>query len=325
MQTLNQFQSLFEQFLREQALIQSPEELYMPVQYILDLGGKRLRPIVLMLGYAAFDDKLEKALPAAMAIELFHNFTLIHDDIMDAAPLRRGKPTVHHLYGTNSGILSGDVMLAMAYKYLLKSVHESRNFAVLQEFTKTAIEVCEGQQMDINFEKSDVVDIPMYLKMIELKTSVLVACSLKIGALIAGASSQAATHLYEFGKKIGIAFQIQDDLLDAFGSPEKFGKKVGGDIVQNKKTILYLKALELADKSTRHQLTALYENTGLDEAQKISSVICIFDELKVLTHTKTIMQEFQKQAFTELDRSEIHGEKKELLQQFALELMNREV
>jgi len=272
MQSSSQLQSLFNEFLQKNEFDQQPEGLYDPINYILKIGGKRVRPVLLLLGCNLFDEDVDKALSAAFSIEVFHNFTLLHDDIMDEAPLRRGKPTVHSKYGQNTGILSGDVMLVYAYKYLTQYASHSNFAEILKTFNQVAIGVCEGQQHDMDFETRDDVTINEYLKMIEQKTAVLIAGGLKMGALIGNASIENADCLYEFGRNIGIAFQLQDDILDTFGDPEKFGKKVGGDIVQNKKTFLVLKTLELADEQNRDQLAKIMNTPTTNDNQKIELV-----------------------------------------------------
>lgn len=323
MQTLNQIQDAFERYLKANKFNQAPAALYAPVNYILDLGGKRLRPAVLLMSHYLFKDDWERSLPAAMAVEVFHNFTLLHDDIMDAAPLRRGKPTVHEKFGLSAGILSGDVMMIYAYDYLLRL--ESQHLPeIVKAFNKMAIEVCEGQQMDMNFETRQDVSISEYLKMIELKTSVLVAAAMKIGALLAGASGEDAHLLYEFGKNLGIAFQLQDDVLDTYGDPAKFGKKTGGDIVQNKKTFLYLKALEVAGGVEKAELGKLYANPVIKEADKIESVMRIFNKLNIKGLAKREKEHFQSLAFESLNRIAAPASRKKLLEGFAYALMQRE-
>jgi geranylgeranyl diphosphate synthase, type II len=328
MQTLHHFQAQFEHYLKDHLFHQPPAELYAPVNYILQPGGKRLRPAVLMLGYYLFREDVEKSLPAALAIEIFHNFTLVHDDIMDAAPLRRGHPTVHQKYNTNTGILAGDVMLAQAYNCLLQlEAGDASVRSLTSIFTQTAIEVCEGQQMDLNFENRQDVTIEEYLKMIELKTSVLVAAALKMGALLAGAAESDAQNLYEFGRHLGIAFQLQDDLLDTFGDTAKFGKKAGGDIYQNKKTYLYLKALEIADPDKKKELaewyaTALSPGEGEEKIRRVSQ---IFSELHIHDTTEKLKEKYQRQAIGYLGQVNAPAHRKKTLESFAAMLMNREV
>ncbi len=323
MQNLHQFQEAFESYLQDNKFNNTPTELYEPVNYILSLGGKRLRPALVLAGHYLFDDKIEKALPAAMAVEIFHNFSLVHDDIMDAAPLRRGQATVHNKFGLNAGILSGDAMLILAYDFLLKSEGVA-SLDLMRTFNQMAIQVCEGQQMDMNFETQHLVTIEDYLKMIELKTAVLVACSLEIGALIGGANPKDAGALYEFGRCLGIAFQLQDDILDAFGDPKKFGKKPGGDIVQNKKTYLYLMAIEIAPMEVANKLKSLFTSETSEENNKISAVLEIFDELNIKNLTEEKKAFFWKKALMALSSVKSLPGRKSLLENFATALMNRE-
>ncbi len=308
----------------ENKLSGSPAELYRPVDYLLSLGGKRLRPAALLMGHFLFADDVEKSMPAAYAIEVFHNFTLMHDDIMDAAPLRRGKPTVHEKYGLNAGILSGDVMLVYAYDYLLR-LELQRLPAVLKVFNQTAIEVCEGQQMDMNFETRNDVTIGEYIRMIELKTSVLLAAALQIGALLGNADEADAKALYEFGRNLGIAFQLQDDVLDTYGDPVKFGKKTGGDIAQNKRTFLYLKALELASDTDRKALLNHYSNAAKDNEKKIREVIGIFNKLDIKVLAENEKLRFQDAALGYLSSVNAPPKRKKILGDFAHSLLQREL
>ncbi len=323
MQTLHQIQSEFQEYLDQQTFGTEPDNLYLPVRYIMSLGGKRLRPAVLLLCHKLFNDNIAPAMPAALAIEVFHNFTLVHDDIMDQAPLRRGQPTVHHKYGTNKAILSGDVMLVLAYQYLLRLENPDLITNISKLFTKTAIEVCEGQQMDMDFEERTDVTVDEYIRMIELKTSVLVAAAMKIGALTGGAGENDAKRLYEFGRNLGIAFQLQDDLLDSFGDPEKFGKQPGGDILQNKKTYLFLKALELADADTKTELLNWYSATDFDEGKKIQSVKGIFSKLEIPAHTEQLKTAFEEKALGRLSGLNVSPDRIEWLRAFAKRLMQR--
>lgn len=325
MQNLRQLQHTFLQYMQDHPFAAKPTELYAPVDYILNLGGKRLRPVLLLMSYNLFDEAVERALPAAYAIEIFHNFSLVHDDIMDEAPLRRGKPTVHLKYDTNTGILSGDVMLIYAYDYLAKIDDPTLIAPLIHIFNQLAIEVCEGQQYDMNFETLDRVEIEDYLQMITLKTSVLIAGAMKMGALIAGAGEEDANHLYEFGKNIGIAFQLQDDILDTFGDPEKFGKKVGGDIVQNKKTYLLLKALELAEGATQSTLQEILSTSSMEEQAKVSAVTTIYESLKIREDAERIKEKYQTIAFEHLAAVAIPSERKKVLEALANELMGREI
>jgi geranylgeranyl diphosphate synthase type II len=274
---LNHFQSL--------VLKKEPSNLYEPIRYILSLGGKRLRPVLTLMASEVFDTDCKNALAAATAVEVFHNFSLIHDDIMDDAPLRRGNETVHEKWDINTGILSGDAMLILAYQYFEE--YEPSIFRELAKlFSKTALEVCEGQQYDVDFETRDDVTIPEYLKMIEYKTAVLVGAAMKMGAIVAQTSEENANLIYDFGLNLGLAFQLQDDYLDAFGDPKTFGKQVGGDIIENKKTYLYLKALEFASEDSRKQLTHLFSIQPDDNTNKIDSVKEIFDSTGASAATK---------------------------------------
>ncbi len=325
MQQVAELQSLFKTYLDENQFHQKPEGLYEPINYILSLGGKRIRPVLLLMGCNLFNDNIAQALPASFAIEIFHNFSLLHDDIMDEAPLRRGKPTVHIKYNQNTGILSGDVMLVYAYEFFLQLDDKLKIPTIIKTFNKVAIEVCEGQQYDMDFETRNDVTIDEYIKMIELKTSVLIAGGLKIGAIIGGSSEEDANHLYEFGRNIGIAFQLQDDILDTFGDPEKFGKKVGGDIVQNKKTFLVLKALELGNDEQCAKLSALMSIDSEDENVKIEAVKSIFNELQIREAAEQLMESYLELAFDHLSAVNVVEEKKEVLIKLSNELMGREV
>lgn len=262
-----------------------PANLYVPVDYSLEMGGKRLRPLLLLLSCNMFSESVQNALPAAIAIEMFHNFTLLHDDIMDKAEVRRNRPTVHKKFSENSAILSGDVMAFLSYRYLLESKSENLN-EILKLFTKTAIEVCEGQQLDMEFENRLLVAENEYIEMIRLKTAVLLACALKAGALAANAGSDMANQLYEFGINLGLAFQLQDDLLDSFGVQESFGKKIGGDILANKKTFLSIKALETATGKLKHELTGWMNRTDFNPTEKIKAVLDIYNQLNIKEQTQ---------------------------------------
>ncbi|HHS95639.1 MAG TPA: polyprenyl synthetase family protein, partial [Phaeodactylibacter sp.] len=281
MQTFKKLHRQFQQYQQKQNFPPQPKGLYDPIRYIMNLKGKQLRPLMLLMAYLLYEEEPSPALPVAYAIELFHSFTLLHDDIMDEAALRRGSPTVHHIYGTNTAILSGDVMMIYVYKYISQAVPKKLLPHILEVFNEVAIGVCEGQQMDMDFENRIDVSLAEYLQMIELKTAVLIAGTLKMGALLGGASDKDATHLYHFGKNIGIAFQIQDDYLDTFGDQKTFGKKIGGDIIQNKKTYLYLKARQVADKAQNDLLDHYYHSKDQEEEEKIKMVTSLFKELKV--------------------------------------------
>jgi geranylgeranyl diphosphate synthase, type II len=301
-----------------------PAELYDPILYTMELGGKRMRPLLVLLGCDMFQGDINKAIDAAIGIELFHNFTLLHDDIMDQAPLRRGKETVYKRWNANRAILSGDTMFAMAFQHLLRAPAECLA-VVLDIFNRTAIEVCEGQQMDMNFETLDSVSLSDYLEMIRLKTAVLLAASLKVGAIIGGASEDAAQRLYEAGISLGTAFQLTDDLLDAYGEESTFGKVTGGDIVANKKTYLYLVALERADITQRSALMQLFKSSGKNPELKIDSVKSIFNALEVPELTRSAIRIHYEKAMVQLNGTGLLEKETKVLQDYANSLMQRQV
>ena len=324
MQNNSHYYNAFIEYLEASIAPKHPKSLYEPVSYILQLGGKRLRPILTLMSAEIFGADHKKALDAALSIEVFHNFSLIHDDIMDDAPLRRGQPTVHEKWDVNTGILSGDAMLIMAYQ--LFENYEGTMFQDLAKlFSKTALEVCEGQQYDIDFETRDDVTIDEYLKMIEYKTAVLVGAAMKMGAIVADASLECQNGIYEFGKNLGIAFQLQDDYLDAFGNPETFGKQIGGDIIENKKTFLYLKSLEFLSDDDRNQLLHLYSINPKDPEDKIDTVKQFFESSGSAEATRKEIEKFTDMAFNVLDHLQITEENKLALKSFGEQLMNRKV
>jgi len=324
MHSINQYREFIADYLESQYETKEPKNLYDPIHYILGLGGKRMRPVLTLMSAEVFDADYKKALPAALAVEVFHNFSLIHDDIMDDAPLRRGNVTVHEKWDINTGILSGDAMLILAYQYFEK--YEPSIFRELAKlFSKTALEVCEGQQWDVDFETRTDVSIPDYLKMIQYKTAVLVAAAMKMGAIIAETSEENANLIYDFGLNLGLAFQLQDDYLDAFGNPETFGKQVGGDIIENKKTYLYLKALEFASKEQANKLTELFSIQPEDSSEKIVAVKEIFFASGAAQETQNAIQDFTFKAFDTLQNISIDDDKKEMLRTFGENLMGRKV
>lgn len=304
-------------------LSKEPVRLYEPIGYTLSLGGKRMRPLLTLLACEIFGGKPEDALGAAVGIELFHNFTLLHDDIMDRAPIRRGQPTVYKKWDENTAILSGDTMFALSYRYVMKSLQDQIE-KVLEIFTQTAIEVCEGQQWDMDFESKPEVTIPEYMEMIRLKTAALLAASMKIGALIAGASDRNADLAYRFGENAGIAFQLRDDLLDAFSDEEVFGKKTGGDIATNKKTFLYLKSFELAPEETLKRLRRFYDPRFNDTDAKIREVKSIYRELEIDRITRAEAGKYYEQALSHLRSIGVPDERKALLLNFTDRLMKRD-
>lgn len=297
-----------------------PATLYEPNEYFLKNGGKRIRPVLCLMGNEMFDEIKPDAWDIATAIELFHNFTLIHDDIMDKAPLRRGLETVPQKYGQNTAILAGDVMLIAAYE-LMNNVSLTIIRQVQNLFNTTAKEVCEGQQYDMDFEKKDAVSFDEYLKMIELKTSVLLAASLKMGAILGGAGERNQNLLYDFGKKLGLAFQVQDDYLDAFGNPEKFGKQVGGDILSNKKTFLLIHALETASDTQKKELKTLAENNAPD---KVDKVLQIYRDCKVDEWSLQLKDRYLDEAMVHLEDIAVLSKRKEPLKQLAGFLIRRD-
>ncbi len=288
---LTSYQKEFLQYLEEKDWVREPKNLYEPIDYILQLSGKRIRPILTLMSTDILSGDYKKAFPAALAVEVFHNFTLVHDDIMDDAPLRRGKETVHEKWNLNTGILSGDAMLILAYQYFEN--YEPVTFQKLAKlFSQTALEVCDGQQLDIDFETRNDVTIKEYINMIRLKTSVLVAAALKMGAIVAESSDKDADLLYEYGLNLGLAFQLQDDYLDTFGDPETFGKQVGGDIIENKKTYLYLKALELADADDKQKLEFFYKQKLKDNSIKIDEVKRIFERCDIPSSIQKLIKDY---------------------------------
>ena len=321
---INEYQEQFLRYLESQNMHKEPKNLYQPIDYILQLGGKRLRPILTLMTTDIFNCNYKLALPAAMAVEVFHNFSLVHDDIMDDAPLRRGNVTVHEKWNINTGILSGDAMLILAYQHFEQ--YEPTVFRDLAKlFSKTALEVCEGQQYDVDFETRNDVTIPEYLKMIEYKTAVLVAAAMKMGAIIAETSEENANLIYDFGLNLGLAFQLQDDYLDAFGNPETFGKQVGGDIIENKKTYLYLKAIEFSKPDEKQQLLHYFSIQPEDNLEKINAVRAIFNLTGASVATQKSIQEYTLKAFETLDRINISEDKKAVLKSFGKNLMERKV
>ncbi len=324
MLSIEKYQQEFIDYLDKYSTLKEPQNLYQPIDYILNLGGKRLRPVLTLMTTDIFGEDYKKGLNAALAVEVFHNFSLIHDDIMDEAPIRRGQETVHEKWDLNTGILSGDAMLIMAYQ--LFENYDSDIFQALAIlFSKTALKVCEGQQYDIDFETRDDVIIPEYLKMIEYKTAVLVGAAMKMGAIVANASEEDQNNIYEFGKNLGIAFQLQDDYLDAFGDPETFGKQIGGDIIENKKTYLYLKALEFSEGDDRYQLEDLFDINPKDNTDKIETVKQLFVSSGSADETKKAIEAYTKKAFSVLETINISDDKNAVLKQFGEQLMKRSV
>jgi geranylgeranyl diphosphate synthase type II len=324
MRSITDYQNIISSHFEKLTLDKEPNSLYEPIRYILSLGGKRLRPVLTLMATEVFEVDSQEALAAATAVEVFHNFSLIHDDIMDDAPLRRGNETVHEKWNVNTGILSGDAMLILAYQYF--EAYEPIVFQELAKlFSKTALEVCEGQQYDVDFETRDDVTIPEYLKMIQYKTAVLVGAAMKMGAIVAQTTEENAKAIYDFGLNLGLAFQLQDDYLDAFGDPETFGKQVGGDIIENKKTYLYLKAIEFATSDQKEQLLHLFSIQPSDNSDKINTVKGLFDQTGASQATQHAIEDFTFKAFDTLEKMNISADKKEVLTAFGQKLMSRNV
>lgn len=326
MNTIIEYQHHIEQALKNTKYGSNPKELYEPIEYMMSLGGKRLRPLLVFMGCDFFGGDTANALYPALAIEIFHNFTLVHDDIMDKAPLRRNQITVHKKWNSNIAILSGDVMLVKAYQELCK--YDTAILPKLLElFSDTAAKVCEGQQLDMNFETQQKVSIPQYLKMIELKTAVLLGGSLKMGALIACANEKNAQNLYDFGKHLGLAFQLQDDILDVYANEEKFGKQKGGDIVSNKKTYLLLKALEMVEgnRFMKEELIQWINAPHFDEKEKIEAITGIYNFLNIANIARLEMRKHYDIALTFLHEIPVANEKKQQMIDFSDSLMVREV
>lgn len=314
---------LIEDRLQKLPLGTEPQNLYDPIRYILGLGGKRLRPILVLLGYGLKQENQETILDPALAVEVFHNFTLMHDDIMDMAPIRRGKPTVHEKWNNTVAILSGDTMMVKAYDLLLKTRVDLLPHA-LRKFNKCAIEVCEGQQFDMNYEELEVVTEGQYIEMIRLKTAVLLGFSLEFGGLLTGMDEGQQNQLQQIGEQAGIGFQLMDDLLDVYGDKAKFGKQVGGDIVSNKKTYLLIKALELSNDSQKVELAHWLEKEEFDAEEKVEAVKKIYGELGIFELTQTKMNQYYDRAFELLDKINAREEGKKALIEFFESLMKRE-
>jgi geranylgeranyl diphosphate synthase, type II len=322
MEQLKSLQQEIEAALADLKISNNPKSLYEPISYFLSIGGKRIRPILVLLAARMFNNKREDVLNQALAVELFHNFTLVHDDIMDDAPLRRGIATVHEKWNDSQAILSGDVLLIVAYQYLMRT--RTVYFGdLINAFNKMAIEVCEGQQMDMDFEQRTDVTIPEYIEMIRLKTSVLLGCALEIGAIVSDASPEDKKHIYDFGVNIGLAFQIQDDILDVYGDAEKFGKQVGGDIISNKKTYLYLTARNDANEAQQAIFEAQLSNENHDE--KVQIIRGLYDELNIRQKAADAMQGFYDKAMEHLKAISVNQEKKQLLIGLSDYLMQREI
>ena len=321
---ITSYQTAFLDYLATQFEEEKPASLYDPMRYILQLGGKRIRPVLALIAADAVGGDYKKALPVALTVEVFHNFSLVHDDIMDEAPLRRGKATVHEKWDTNTGILSGDAMLVKAYQ-CLDNYPPALFSDLTQLFSKTAQEVCEGQQYDMDFPQQEKVTQAAYLHMIEYKTAVLLGCSLQMGAMVGGLSRVESQPFYDFGIQLGLAFQLQDDFLDAFGDPLTFGKQVGGDIIENKKTLLYLLALEKADADQQMQLKEFFQSQPADPSQKIATVKALFKATKADVAIQDLIAQYTDKALLAVENFAITEDKKYLVGEFAKALMERKL
>lgn len=311
-----------EKYLSNISYPTQPEGLYEPISYVLSMGGKRLRPTLLLLSYSLFKDDIDTALPLAIGLETYHNHTLLHDDLMDNADVRRGKPTVHKKWDANTAVLSGDAMLIIAFRHFIEARCEGKE-QILELFANTALEICEGQQYDVNFERRTDVTESEYMEMIRLKTSVLLACAAKAGALAAGASPEDADTLYRFAEKMGLAFQVQDDWLDVYGDPKVFGKKIGGDILCGKKTYLLINALNRADAAEKQRLLALLADSEMPAGEKIAAVTHIYDALGISQLTLQTIDNLYKAALAALDALSLPAERVAPLRQYAGSLLGR--
>ncbi len=324
MHTYKELQEKVQQLFSSENFIGTPPRLYEPIDYTLSLGGKRIRPVLLLAATDLFDGDLDTVSNAAIGIETFHNFTLLHDDLMDKSPIRRGKDTVYRKWDENTAILSGDAMNILAWRYFLKQPHENLH-QILCTFEKTSMEICEGQQYDMDFEKNDNVSIIDYMEMIRLKTAVLIAGALKIGALYANADNNDIEHLYRFGISIGLAFQLRDDLLDVYGNVATFGKQTGTDIKDNKKTFLFLKALEKANNTEKERLKTLFHLTPDNPTEKINEVIAIYNKLNIRSDVEQEISGFHNKAAEALNNIKRPEEKKKTLRDIMTNLLERNV
>jgi geranylgeranyl diphosphate synthase type II len=323
MQSAQSLKAAFEEYLSRSPMRKNPVSLYEPLSYVLSQPGKRIRPVMVLMSYCLYRDDFSRAFPAALAIEYFHNFTLIHDDIMDAATLRRGKKSVNAKYGVNGAILSGDLMLIRSFDLLLSACGTEHVHQILGQFSDTAIQICEGQQLDMDFESQDAVSIDDYIMMVEKKTSVLLGCALQIGALLANAGQQEGEALQDIGISLGKAFQIQDDILDAYGEQALVGKRRGGDILQKKKSILYAIAWESASTSGRSSLSEIYNKDGGNPEVKVQQVLKLFDKLQVPERAHRMSDHLFRNAIQALDGLDASGEQLVVFRDFIQSLMAR--
>ena len=311
-------------YLEQMPYMRPPKGLYEPIAYELSLGGKRIRPVLMLMAYNIYKEDVERILPQAAGLETYHNHTLLHDDVMDKADMRRNKPTVHNVWNDNTAILSGDAMLILAYRLMAEGLTDQLA-EVMHIFTETTMEICEGQQWDMEFESRMDVKVDEYIEMIRLKTSVLLAAALKIGACLAGAPAEEAQKLYDFGVKMGLAFQLQDDWLDVYGDPKVFGKNIGGDILCNKKTYMLITALEQADEDQRKELERWLTTTDFIPAEKISAVTALYNNIGVGKRCEEMVEAYYSDGLAVLDSIALPEERKQALKDFACSLMNRKV
>jgi len=323
MKTADEILSMVNEFLANLPYERKPKSLYEPIRYVLSMGGKRIRPTLMLLGYNLFKDNPEKILMNAVALETYHNYTLLHDDLMDNADLRRGHETVHKKWDANTAILSGDSMLVLAYERMAQC-DEKHLAKVLKLFTTTALEIGEGQQFDMQFENRNDVKEEEYIEMIRLKTSVLLACALKMGAILADASDEDAENLYKFGEQIGLAFQLQDDYLDVYGDTKVFGKEIGGDITSNKKTYMLINAFNLADEVQRAELQKWVDAKDFDRAEKVAAVTRLYNEIGIDKMAQDKIAYYFEQSKKYLDAVNVPAERKEELAKYAQKMMKRQ-
>ena len=322
--TASQLLDKINAYLEQMPYMRPPKGLYEPIAYELSLGGKRIRPVLMLMAYNIYKEDVERILPQAAGLETYHNHTLLHDDVMDKADMRRNKPTVHNVWNENTAILSGDAMLILAYRLMAEGLTD-KLAEVMHVFTETTMEICEGQQWDMEFESRMDVKVDEYIEMIRLKTSVLLAAALKIGACLAGASAEEAQKLYDFGVKMGLAFQLQDDWLDVYGDPKVFGKNIGGDILCNKKTYMLITALELADASQREELERWLNATDYVPAEKVSAVTAIYNNIGIGKRCEERIEAYYSDGLAVLESIAIPEERKQALKDFACSLMNRKM
>lgn len=322
--TASQLLDKINAYLEQMPYMRPPKGLYEPIAYELSLGGKRIRPVLMLMAYNIYKEDVERILPQAAGLETYHNHTLLHDDVMDKADMRRNKPTVHNVWNDNTAILSGDAMLILAYRLMAEGLTDQLA-EVMHIFTETTMEICEGQQWDMEFENRMDVKVDEYIEMIRLKTSVLLAAALKIGACLAGAPAEEAQKLYDFGVKMGLAFQLQDDWLDVYGDPKVFGKNIGGDILCNKKTYMLITALELADASQREELERWLTAADYIPAEKISAVTTLYNNIGVGKRCEEMVEAYYSDGLAVLESIALPEERKQALKDFACSLMNRKV